>query len=349
MLPNPESSCGFGLRHLNYNHLHYFWVIAATGSIARAAESLHVTPQTISGQIRSLEARLGSRLFRRDGRKCELTEMGQMVHSYVDPMFSLGWELGEVLEKRAPRRPSPLSIGIATGVGKLIASRMLGPALSWSASARVLCREAPSESLVSALLAQEIDLAVTDSTLSPAHSARVRSHIVGECGVTFFCATGQAERYRARFPESLDGAPFVMPGRTSMLAKSLAKWFHSQRIAPAIVAEIESPDLASVICETHTTLFALPTTIAHEVERKSRVAAIGEAPGVEQRFYLISAVRPTPHESIPRIIDSVRQQFRMPATGSALERVLDSWRLGRKLPQLTTAPESDPHAEECAI
>lgn len=338
------------MRHLNYNHLHYFWVVAEAGSIARAAESLHVTPQTISGQIRTLEARLGSTLFRRDGRKCELTETGQMVHSYVDPMFSLGWELGEVLQKRAPRRPSPLAIGVATGVGTLIASRMLGPALAVTGSARVLCREAPSDSLVSSLLAHDIDLAVTDGALSSAHSARLRSHIVGQCGVTFFCSPPHAERYRARFPASLDGAPFVMPARASTLAKSLTDWFRLQRIAPAVVAEIENPDLASVICETHTTLFALPTTVAREVEKKHRVMAVGEAQGVEQHFYLISAVRPTPHESIPRIIESVRQQFRKPAADCALERVLDSWRVGRERPQLTTAPENGgSHAEECAV
>jgi LysR family transcriptional activator of nhaA len=145
----------------------------------------------------------------------------------------------------------------------------------------------------------------------------------------------------------MDGAPFVMPARTSMLAKSLIDWFRLQRIAPTIVAEIESPDLASEICETHTALFALPTTIALEVERKSRLAAVGEAPGVEQHFYLVSAVRPTSHESIPRIIENVRQQFRMPATVGALERVIGSWR-SRELPELTTA-ESGAHVEECAV
>ena len=327
------------MRHLNYNHLHYFWVVATTGSIARAAESLHVTPQTISGQIRTLEARLGSALFRRSGRKCELTETGQMVHSYVDPMFSLGWELGEVLEKRAPRRPSPLSVGVATGVGKLIACRMLGPALDLSASSRVLCREGKSESLVAALLARDIDLAVTDGAVSSTDSTRIRSHLVGQCGVTFFCATGLAERYRPRFPASLDGAPFVMPARSSMLAKSLTDWFRLQRIAPSIVAEIESPDLTSVVCETYAALFALPTTIAREVERKCGVAAVGEVPSVEQHFYMICAARPARHERISSIIESARERFRLPGAGGALDRVLDSWRVRCALPD-TASPGS---------
>ena len=36
---------------LNYKHLHYFQQVAEAGSIARASERLHLSPQTISGQI----------------------------------------------------------------------------------------------------------------------------------------------------------------------------------------------------------------------------------------------------------------------------------------------------------
>ena len=40
---------------INYKHLHYFWVVAKQGGVARASEALHITPQTISGQISLLE------------------------------------------------------------------------------------------------------------------------------------------------------------------------------------------------------------------------------------------------------------------------------------------------------
>ena len=63
------TTAAFRVVNLNYNHLHYFWVVASVGSIAKAARSLHVTPQTISGQLRTLEDRLGSALFERVGRK----------------------------------------------------------------------------------------------------------------------------------------------------------------------------------------------------------------------------------------------------------------------------------------
>lgn len=45
--------------HLNFNHLYYFWHVCKEGSVVGAAEALYLTPQTITGQIKALEERLG--------------------------------------------------------------------------------------------------------------------------------------------------------------------------------------------------------------------------------------------------------------------------------------------------
>ena len=64
---------------MNFKHLYYFWVTARAGGIMRAGEQLHTTPQTLSGQIKLLEERLGRKLFRKSGRQLELTEDGQLA------------------------------------------------------------------------------------------------------------------------------------------------------------------------------------------------------------------------------------------------------------------------------
>jgi LysR family transcriptional activator of nhaA len=53
---------------MNLKHLFYFWKTARSGGVVKAGELLHVTPQTISGQIRLLEESLDTQLFARDGR-----------------------------------------------------------------------------------------------------------------------------------------------------------------------------------------------------------------------------------------------------------------------------------------
>ena len=93
------------MSNLNFKHLRYFWAVAANGSIARAADILHLTPQTISGQLSLLEEYLGVDLLSRVGRNLELTDTGRMVLSYADEIFSLGGELEEVIHQWPDGRP----------------------------------------------------------------------------------------------------------------------------------------------------------------------------------------------------------------------------------------------------
>ena len=62
---------------LNYKHLRYFWMVGRVGTIAAASKLLNVTPHAISAQLASFEASLGSTLFRRVGRRLEMTEAGE--------------------------------------------------------------------------------------------------------------------------------------------------------------------------------------------------------------------------------------------------------------------------------
>ena len=72
---------------LNYKQLQHFWNVARAGGIVRASERTGLAPQTLSGQIATLEAALGVTLFRRQGRRLALTETGQMVLAYAEEIF----------------------------------------------------------------------------------------------------------------------------------------------------------------------------------------------------------------------------------------------------------------------
>ena len=136
---------------LNMKHLRYFWSVASHGSIARAAEVLFLTPQTISGQLRDLEQQVGAKLFSRDGRNLVLTETGRLVFSYADEMFRLGLELQDMLAGRSSEATLTLKVGVAMVVPKLLAYRVLEPALSMPDPVRLICREAPLVDLLADL------------------------------------------------------------------------------------------------------------------------------------------------------------------------------------------------------
>ncbi len=114
---------------LNFKHLRYFWMVGKTGSIAKAAAQLHLTPQSISGQLSELSDTLGVELLRRAGRNLELTDAGRRVLAYADDIFTTGDELLELVRDKAFTSTMSFRVGIADSVSKLIACRLVEPAL----------------------------------------------------------------------------------------------------------------------------------------------------------------------------------------------------------------------------
>ena len=68
-------------------HLRSFHAVATHGSFTRAAEMLHVTQPTLSGQVKELEERYGVKLFVRHGRHIELTELGNSIFKITKKLF----------------------------------------------------------------------------------------------------------------------------------------------------------------------------------------------------------------------------------------------------------------------
>jgi LysR family transcriptional activator of nhaA len=123
---------------------------------------LHLTPQTISGQLSLLEEQLGETLFTRVGRNLELSESGRLVLSYADEIFSLGGELEEMVRNLPQERPLVFKVGVADVVPKSIAYRLLAPALKLPEPVRIVCRENTIDSLLAELAIHRIDLVISD-------------------------------------------------------------------------------------------------------------------------------------------------------------------------------------------
>src|SRR5258707_11358383 len=114
---------------MNFKHLYYFWAAAHAGGIARAGTQLHITPQTLSGQIKLLEDALNKKLFKKSGRNLELTDAGRLALDYADEIFSLGAELESAVRQEKEAARIQLRVGVADSVPKTVAYRLRGPAV----------------------------------------------------------------------------------------------------------------------------------------------------------------------------------------------------------------------------
>ena len=66
---------------LDLRDLRYFEAIADAGHVGRAARSLNRTQPALTGAVRRLEERLGTRLFEKAGRGIRLTAAGDALHA----------------------------------------------------------------------------------------------------------------------------------------------------------------------------------------------------------------------------------------------------------------------------
>ena len=294
---------------LNYHHLLYFWTVAREGSIARACRVLNLTQPAISAQIRTLERSLGESLFERRGRSLILTETGQFVYRYADEIFTLGRELQETLAGRPSGRPARLAVGVVEALPKLVAFRLLEPALRGPDAARLVLREDRLERLLGDLAAHALDIVLADTPLLASTRVRAFSHLLGECGVTVFGAPGVAAAHRRRFPESLDGAPFLVPTDNTALRQSLDVWFDRRGLKPTIVAEIEDSAVMKVFGQAGMGLFAAPTIVEREVRRQYAVKVVGRIPEVRERFYAISVERRIRNPAVLSITSAARHEL----------------------------------------
>lgn len=294
---------------LNYHHLLYFWTVARTGGVSAASIELRLAQPTISGQLHVLEEHLGEKLFQRVGRRLELTEMGRVVYRYADEIFGLGRELMDAVRGRPTGRPLRLAIGVADVLPKLIAYRLIEPALRLPEAVRIVCREDKPERLFGDLAVHDLDLVLTDTPMSPTVKVKAYSHLLGECGVSIFAARALARSYRRGFPRSLDGAPCLLPTENTALRRSLDQWFAAQRIHPRVVSEFEDSALLQAFGERGVGLFPAPTAIEAEVKRQHDVALVGRLPQVKERFYVISVERRLTHPAVLAISDAAREKL----------------------------------------
>ena len=293
---------------LNYHHLLYFWTVAREGSIAKASERLRLAQPTISGQLRVLEESLGQKLFMKEGRGLALTEFGRMVYRYADEIFSIGKELTEAVKGRPPGRPMRLVVGISQVVPKLVAYRLLEPALGLAEPIRIVCREDKSERLLADLAVHDLDIVLTDAPASPAVKVRAYSHLLGECGVSVFASAELAGQLRGRFPTSLDGAPILLPSTEAAVRRGLEQWLDEQGIRPEVVGEFDDSALMKSFGQAGVGVFTAPSVIEAAVRREYGVRVIGRIDEVRERFYAVSVERRLKHPAVVAISETARQQ-----------------------------------------
>lgn len=294
---------------LNYHHLQYFWAVSQEGSVAKASEKLHVTPATISIQLRDLEKQLGVKLFRKAGRGLALTEMGTAVQSYANDIFATGQELLDMVHGRPGEGPILFRVGIKDVMPKLIAYQLLEPTLQTAQEIRVACHEGDVSRLIADLAIHKLDVVLSDTPIDPSMKVKAYSHLLGESDVVLVGTKELAKKVRKDFPDSLNSTPILLPMKDTVLRRSLDIWFDENEIRPQIRGEFEDSAMMKIMGKAGVGVFPVTAIISEEVQAMYRVEPIATVPGVTERFYALSVERKIKHPAVLAISEVARKKL----------------------------------------
>ncbi|MCP3875965.1 MAG: transcriptional activator NhaR [Desulfobacteraceae bacterium] len=294
---------------LNYHHLYFFWVVMNTGTIKDASIRLNLAKSTISAQLSSLEKTIGGKLFKRVGRNLEPTDLGHMVYGYADKIFTIGQEMLNCVHNMPSKKQLSLKVGIVDVVPKLLTRKFLFPAMKLSEDIRLVCQEGKEDSLLSELSVHNLDVVFTDAPIRSGLSVKAYSHLLIECGVSFFGKKEFVASLKERFPYSLDRAPMLLPMTNTALRGRLDQWFEKLNILPQIIGEFDDSALLKVFGQCGDGIFVGPQVIEKEIQQQYEVQIIGRSNEIIERFYAISIERIIKHPAIVAITKAAKQDL----------------------------------------
>lgn len=294
---------------LNYRHLQYFAAVVQERGVRAAAAKLHVTPQTISGQLRQLEETLGAPLLARAGRGVEPTEAGRLALRYAEEIFALGAELTEVVRSGTPERALAVRIGLLDSIPKSIAHWLLEPVMSLEDPVRIVCREQSFSELLGALAVHRLDLVIADAPFPPGLDVKCFNHPLGSSSLSCFGSPALLRAHRGTFPDRLDGAPLLLPREETAWRRGLLSWLDSRGVKPWIRGEFDDTALMKAFGHAGHGFFFAPSVTAEEVCAQYGQKEIGTVAEVRQELYAISVERRITHPAVRAITEHARGEL----------------------------------------
>ncbi|MDF1739145.1 MAG: LysR family transcriptional regulator [Verrucomicrobiales bacterium] len=282
------------MEFLNFHHLRYFWTVARSGSVRGAAEELGVSQPSISAQIRLLEESLGEDLFLRTGRRLVLTEAGQTAMTYADEIFSAGRELVNAVVM-GTGRALRFNVGMTDSLSKLIGFEILKPAFHYSRPTHLVTRQGELSVLVNQLQNHRLDLILADEPVTSSLKSTMFNHQLGRSGVTFCAVPKLAAKLRRNFPQSLHGAPALLPSENMGMRWALESWFDSEGIRPHIVGEFEDGTLMEVAASGALGFTTVHTVVDQAALKHYGLRVIAKVEECGSDFYAITGERKVKH------------------------------------------------------
>ena len=277
------------VEQLNFHHLFYFWRVARTGHLTRAAQELHTSQSALSAQVRQLEDRLGEPLFVREGRRLVLTEAGHMVLAYAENIFGLGQEMLGRLQGRSEGLER-LRVGSVATMSRNYQENWIRPLLADSSVVLTL-ESGTLQDLLERLLQHQLDVVLANEAVASDGDRPLHCRFLGSQAISLVGPQAAWSGRTLRVPEDLDGLDIALPGPRHALRGQFDALCMTADVKPRLRAEVDDMAMLRLIARDSGWLALLPEVVVQDELLNGSLLRVGQSTQLQEHFYAIT----TPH------------------------------------------------------
>jgi len=145
---------------ISLRKLEIFRLVAEKSSVSQAARTLHLAQPAVSEHIRTLENRLGHKLFDRRGRGLVLSHAGRMVFDCTTAVLGRAQELERELEGLEDGSAGSAVVGASTTVGSYLLPELVADFALHRLGARISLRTSVIGQAIAEVRSGSLDFAI---------------------------------------------------------------------------------------------------------------------------------------------------------------------------------------------
>jgi LysR family transcriptional activator of nhaA len=271
---------------LNYHHLGYFWTVARTGNLTRAAEQLHVSQSALSVQIRQLEQQLGQQLFAREGRRLVLTDAGALALNYAETIFTAGGELLSVMREGQAAGRRAMRVGSVATLSCNFQGNFLEPLLV-QGDVELTIASGSLDELLERLRVHQLDVVLSNRPAQGDARQPWRSRRIARQPVSL---VGERRRSRRlfRFPDDLRGRSVLLPGPNSEIRTGFDVPCEQLELSVHVMAEVDDMAMLRLLARDARAIALLPAVVVQDEIASGRLEEYCRLPQIHEDFYAIT-------------------------------------------------------------
>jgi LysR family transcriptional activator of nhaA len=288
------------LERLNFHHLFYFWRVAKTGHLTRAAQELHVSQSALSAQIKQFEERLGEALFERERRRLLLTETGQVVLAYAENIFGLGQEMLGRLQGRSVGMVR-LRVGSVATLSRNYQENWIRPLLA-DPSVVLTLESGLLAGLLERLVQHQLDVVLANEPVPTDPDRPLHCRFLGSQAITLVGPAGNWQGRALRIPDDLHGLDIALPGPRHALRAQFDALCFAAGVKPRLRAEVDDMAMLRLIARDSGWLALLPEVVVQDELKSGLLLKVGHSEQLQENFYAIASPRRHPIEILERLL-----------------------------------------------